>query len=218
MPELLLIEDDAVLGETLSERLSSEGYSVSWQKSLSSAMECSRKKRHDIALIDVGLPDGDGFSFVRELKDKMPFLFLTAMNSAEFRLEAYELGADDYIPKPFHFKELILRLKRVLDKYQIKATIDCDGCMLHTGSGTLRYPDGNEEILSQKESSLLTELLTRAPKVVTRTEIQNKIWNSAGSHNARTIDNVVLRLRQTLSKTGKDHIKTVRGLGYNWEP
>jgi len=118
MRELLLLEDDISLGETLKERLEREDYAISWSRSLAEAKQEFQAKRFNGAIIDIGLPDGDGFEMAREIRlsRPIPILFLTAMNSAEYRLEAYELGAADYIPKPFHLKELLLRLERVFLK------------------------------------------------------------------------------------------------------
>src|SRR5689334_20091462 len=108
MTRILLVEDDKSLGATLRERLSKEGYEVIWTETKKDSLAAHRQNPFDLYIFDVGLPDGTGFELAREVKDggNRPFLFLTAQSDAESRLEGYELGAEEYIPKPFHLREL----------------------------------------------------------------------------------------------------------------
>ncbi|HEX4924864.1 MAG TPA: response regulator, partial [Bdellovibrionales bacterium] len=117
MKHLLLVEDDPSLGATLQERLEKEGYSVAWAQSRAEAESAFARKPPDLVILDVGLPDGSGFDLAKLIKKKsvVPFIFVTAMTTAEYRLEGFEIGAEEYIPKPFHLKELLLRVKHVLD-------------------------------------------------------------------------------------------------------
>lgn len=126
--KLLLVEDDRSLGETLQERLQKEGYEVFWTVSAIFAKKLVKDEKPHLILLDVRLPDGDGFTLAEELKetkDCPPFLFLTAQAGAPERLRGFELGAEEFIPKPFHLKELLLRVKHVLEshKHSIEETI-----------------------------------------------------------------------------------------------
>ena len=106
MKHILLVEDNDSLGSTLQERLQKEGYQVCWVPTLAEAREAFDREVCDIILLDIGLPDGSGFSFAEQVKakTKVPIVFMTAMSSAENRLQGYELGAEDFIPKPFHLQ------------------------------------------------------------------------------------------------------------------
>lgn len=222
MPSLLLVEDDPSLGTTLCSRLRKESYTVHYASSFDHAKRLLESETIDIALIDIGLGDGDGFSLVREMKQDIPFLFLTAMNSAEYRLEGYELGADDYIPKPFHLKELLLRLEQVLNKHNIGKNIDCGCFLLNVDAQQIEFKDGKKTQLSTRDFKLLKALIQRAPKVLRREEVLNKLWSDGGEGgdergSSRSIDNAILRLRNVLEHTGEDRIRSIRGLGYHWD-
>src|SRR5689334_221910 len=115
MKHLLLVEDDSSLGATLQERLEKEGYSVDWATTQNEAISFLKSRAPDLVILDVGLPDGSGFDLAKKIKSEslVPFIFVTAMTNAEYRLEGYEIGAEEYIPKPFHLKELLIRVKHV---------------------------------------------------------------------------------------------------------
>lgn len=218
MTTLLLVEDDSSLGATLKERLEKEGFSVIWAQTNQDGQIAVKENTIHLAIIDVGLPDGDGFSLAHFIKEKqqIPFIFLTAMNSPEYRLEGYEIGAQEYIPKPFHLKELILRLKHVLANCSIEKYIDCGDFTLLLDSMIIQFADGSQEHLSSGDFSLLKALVDSSPKVLSRQEIIETIWQKSTEANARTIDNAVLRLRGLLRKTNRSCIRTVRGVGYQW--
>ena len=116
MARVLLVEDDASLGRTLAERLERDRLVVQWVQSIGEASEQLRPGAWDLAIVDVRLPDGSGFGLARQIKrtTTIPVMFMTALNSAENRLEGFELGADEYLPKPFHLKEFMLRVRHVL--------------------------------------------------------------------------------------------------------
>jgi len=115
MKTILLVEDDRSLGATLQARLSREGYQVSWVETKQRALTKVEDAFWDLIILDVGLPDGSGFELARELKANrsFPIMFMTALGSAEKRLEGFEIGAEEFIPKPFHLRELLLRVKHV---------------------------------------------------------------------------------------------------------
>lgn len=215
---LLLLEDDLDLGDILSNRLKKEGFEVIWAQTISDAKKVWTEHNIELCILDVSLPDGSGFDFAHSIQgnEELPIIFLTAMNSAENRLRGYELGASEYIPKPFHFKELLLRLRHVVRDH-IRVTKFEMGSVLFDPS-THEIIDSNSETrsLNRRESQLLAYLLRAAPKVVSRDELIQGIWSSESEPSQRSIDNLIVRLRQCLGEEQGANIKTVRGHGYSW--
>lgn len=229
MKSLLLVEDDRTLAETLSERLTKEGYTVTWADRAERAKDEVSRQRFDLMILDVGLPDGNGFEFARGLRAlpagtlnrETPFVFLTAMTSAEYRLEGYELGAEEYIPKPFHLRELLLRVKHVLDNHASPAVLDLGDRVIFWDAFEVRASNAATaevlERLQPRDGVLLQLLVSRSPAVVSRDEILNKIWGEENFPSSRTVDNAIVRLRQALGDTHAARIRSVRGVGYQWE-
>jgi DNA-binding response OmpR family regulator len=225
MKRLLLVEDDESLGATLQERLQKEGYTVDWATSLKQARAISVGDPFHLVILDVGLPDGTGTEFAKELRarSRVPFIFVTARNSAEDRLEGYEIGAEEYIPKPFHLKELLLRVRHVLENHTeapvsaagarrlsvLGKTIDLDAMAIES-------EDGKREFLAARDSRLLEFLIGVSPKVVSRDEILNEIWGEEKFPSTRTVDNAMVRLRQAIGDRDGKVIRSVRSVGYQW--
>ncbi len=218
MKNILVVEDDKALVGILSQRFTDEGYSVQTANSISQAKAALSKKSYDLALIDVGLPDGDGFSIAQEINDtyKFPYIFLTAMGSPEYRLEGYELGATDYIPKPFHFKELKLRVEKVLGESKGQKPFSKDGLTLNPESLSVKLPDETPRVLNTKEFTLLYALFAESPKVFSRKEILEDIWQTEGKTNLRAVDNCIVKLRGVLGDNYSKKIRSIRGAGYQW--
>lgn len=222
MFRLLLVEDDASLGATLKERLQKEGYGVEWVKSKHEAGElCNQQGEvslYDLIILDVGLPDGSGLDLARDLKMSrhMPIIFLSALSSAEYRLEGFELGAEDYIPKPFHLKELLLRIERVLNKEKQPAELVFPDFAVDLAAMAVVFRDGVKEFLQKRDFELLRFLIAESPRVLSRKEILFKVWRNESHQNGRSVDNAVMRLRQVLRRLNCECIRSVRGVGYQW--
>jgi len=214
---LLLLEDDSSLGATLRERLESQGYRATWARTISEAQKYIAKHTYDLLILDVGLPDGSGFDFARRarLTSSSPFIFLTAMDSAEHRLSGYELGAEEYIPKPFHLKELLLRIKKALEKGP-SSTLTSGEVKIDLYSMTITLPGGTTEFPGKRDFALLKLLLRAAPQVVSRKQMLDEIKGEGKSPTERTVDNSIVRLRQILSPLEDQYIRSVRGVGYQW--
>ena len=179
MSRLLLVEDDRSLGETLLERLQKEGYSVQWVEGQKSALDAVDAQVFDLILLDVGLSDGSGFDLARKIKAKRatPFVFITAMNSAEHRLEGYEIGAEEYIPKPFHLKELLMRLRHVLSTHAPSDSLSIGDKTIDFDAQAIVTPSGEREFLAARDFQLLKLLVQSTPKVVSRDEILDQVWD-----------------------------------------
>jgi two-component system, OmpR family, phosphate regulon response regulator PhoB len=214
--QLLLVEDDPTLGVTLKERLASEGYDVHWAASASAARTTFETRAHwDLILFDVGLPDGSGFELATEWKGRAPFLFVTALSDAEHRLNGFELGAEEYIPKPFHLKELLLRVRHVLENHAVKRDLHVNGAEINFTAMTVKDCNGQLQRPPAKDFQLLSLLVDRAPRVLTRDEILDAVWGKDHLGNTRTVDNAIVRLRGLFCESP---IRSVRGVGYQWIP
>lgn len=218
MRRLLLVEDDRSLGATLCERLSRESYDVSWVDTQQRALKKLNEGIWDLVILDVGLPDGSGFDLARHIKDRMPvpLMFLTALGTAEHRLRGFEIGAEEFIPKPFHLRELLLRVKHVLENHSVRREVTCNGRQIELESRAIVQPDGQREYPAVHDFELLQLLISNTPRVISRNEIVDVVWGEDKLPNQRTIDNMIVRLRQSLGDTNSKYIRSVRGIGYQW--
>lgn len=215
--KVLLVEDDKTLGETLLEVLQKEGYATTWKRNLQTAREACRD-HFDLILLDLSLPDGLSFDLAREIGSATPFIFMTAHSDSENRLKGFELGAHEFIPKPFHLKELLLRIKHVQENH-IQGTLQKrvlkNGRTIDLARMKILDVNGQSLNVTPRDFQVLRVILDGAPRVVSRDEILEKVLGDEEYPTARTVDNSVLRLRQCL---GNDSwIKSVRGIGYQWQ-
>lgn len=218
MKRLLLVEDDRSLGATLHERLLRETYDVAWVETKQRALKKLDEGLWDLVILDIGLPDGSGFELARHIKETtpVPIMFMTALSTAEHRLEGFEIGAEEFVPKPFHLRELLLRVKHVLDRYPVRHQISCNGRIIELESRVIVQPDGRREHPAARDFDLLQLLITSSPAVTSRNQILDALWGEDKFLNQRTIDNMIVRLRQSLGDTNSTFIRSVRGIGYQW--
>jgi two-component system, OmpR family, phosphate regulon response regulator PhoB len=218
MKRLLLVEDDRSLGATLHERLLREKYDVAWVETKQSALTKLNEGLWDLVILDIGLPDGSGFELARHIKSSatMPIMFMTALSSAEHRLEGFEIGAEEFIPKPFHLRELLLRVHHVLENHPVLHKVTCHGRTVDLDNRAIVQPDGSREHPAARDFELLQLLITSSPRVISRNQILDVLWGEDKFLNQRTIDNMIVRLRQMLGDTESTGIRSVRGVGYQW--
>jgi len=224
--QVLLVEDENNLGETLRDYLKAKKYHVDLAKSVKEAREKFQSLNPAIAILDIGLPDGNGISLAKEfrnLKKDCVLLFCTALNDPSLRVEGLELGAEDYITKPFELKELTLRLDRILKNRLISLT---NPDVLQFGKLTFwpkrfEFADASNNLspLNQKECAILEFLIERENEVVGREEMIEKIWGENSFPSNRTIDNYIVKLRKWADSDPNAGIKiiSVRGIGYKFE-
>lgn len=217
MTRILLVEDDRTLGTTLTERLRKEGYDTEWCATLAEAGRTFDRGLWDLAILDVGLPDGSGFDFARRIRafGSTPIMFMTAASSAQNRLEGFELGAEEFIPKPFHLKELFIRIRHVLDKRTTRHVVPFGRKAIDLDAMAVVHDDGTREYPQPRDFKILRLLIEWSPRVVSRDEILDRIWGEDRFPAERTVDNAIVRLRQSL---GDRAIRSVRGVGYQWSP
>lgn len=216
MRRVLLVEDDPTLGESLRDRLAQE-YQVSWARSVREAEALLQKERWDLAILDIGLPDGNGFDVAENLArhSDCQFLFLTAQADAENRLKGFEMGAQEFIPKPFYLKELLLRVKHVLDAHPVSRELKLREADVNLSDFSIRRRSGALEYPPVTDMKILKLLVEKSPQVLSRDEILDGVWGIDKTPNHRTVDNAVVRLRQLLGEDG-ERIRSVRGVGYQW--
>jgi two-component system, OmpR family, phosphate regulon response regulator PhoB len=214
---LLLVEDDPTLGQTLLERLQKELYRVTWTRNLAQAREKIKTDNFDLIILDVGLPDGSGFELAREVKKtrRVPLIFMTANASAPYRLEGFEIGAEEFIPKPFHLKELFMRVRHVLENHAARRKLRIGDRIIDFESMAILSDQGPSEFLPARDFQLLELLIKASPRVVSRDEILDSLWGDEKFPTNRTVDNIIVRLRSLLGEEGKC-IRSVRGVGYQW--
>lgn len=215
---VLLVEDDASLGRTLYERLEKEQYLVVWAQTVADAEHHLTGGHWDLAILDVTLPDGSGFGLARQIQKstRVPIMFMTALNSAENRLEGFEIGAVEYLPKPFHLKEFILRVRHVLTTQRAAprqvtcgaVVIDFDALVV-TGAGATVH-------LQVRDARVLQLLVEASPRVVSRSEVLDRAWGEDQFPTPRAVDNTIVRLRDALGDVAGGRIKSIRGIGYQW--
>lgn len=218
MNRILLIEDDSSLGKTLKERLEKEKYSVEWSQELKGARELLKSKSFDLIILDIKLPDGSGFDLAVEIKKitSSPLIFVSAMTTAEYRLKGYELGAEEFIPKPFHLKELLLRVRHVLMNHAPEKNLNIRGISVDFEKRAIAHVGQPLEYLQVKDFNILKLLIDVAPRVVSRDEILDLFWGDEKFPSTRTVDNVIVRLRSLLKDEENKLIRSVRGIGYQW--
>ncbi|MEK7689416.1 MAG: response regulator transcription factor [Bdellovibrionota bacterium] len=218
---VLLVEDESNVGSTLSARLTEASYDTTWVRSLSDARS-ALKTSWDLVLLDVGLPDGSGFDFAQLARTAFPglaILFLTAYGSEEDRVRGLELGAEDYVTKPFHLRELLLRIDNILKRTQANRKAPGEVVI---GKATIYFArseairDGKTVGLSPKECALLRILHDKWGEVVSRDEILDQVWSADEFPTSRTVDNFIVRLRRIVEDNAESPIwiRSVRGIGY----
>ena len=220
---ILVVDDEPDLLELVRFNLSQAGFRVETAASGREALEQLRRSPPDLMVLDLMLPDVSGNDICRQVRSDptladLPILMLTAKSEEVDRVVGFELGADDYVPKPFSPRELTLRVRAVLRR---RATSAAPGVGLEHGALRVDperhrcFVGGDEVELTAKEFRLLTTLMTRPGRVLTRERLLDEVWGSEITVTSRTIDTHLKRLREKLGVAG-DLIETVRGVGYRF--
>jgi len=221
--KILVVEDEANLGITLKEYLETIGYQSFLAGSVSEAREAFAKNTPQVVLMDIGLPDGSGLDLAKELRSQSKdflLFFLSAQNDPDTKLEALEVGAEDYITKPFALKELTIRLKRAFQLH--KDFLQKEDCFTHgplkIWFSRFQVQDASGEILNlgQKEAAILSLLYNGRDQVFEREQIIDAVWGEDKYPSNRTVDNYIVRLRKWCETDSKQSItiQSIRGIGY----
>ena len=216
MKNILLVEDNYTIIMGLKYSLEQENFKVISAQNVSEFNKEINKNEIDLVLLDISLPDGNGFEICKEIKSKkdIPVIFLTAQDEETSVVLGLDLGADDYIVKPFRTRELISRINSVLRRYGHNESnlIQYKNIKIDTSSAKV-YKDNEEIIFTSLEYKILLMLFSNQNKLISREQLLEKIWDIAGNFvNDNTLTVYIKRIREKLGD--ETIIKTVRGLGY----
>jgi DNA-binding response OmpR family regulator len=220
---ILLIEDESDLAQSIVILLSKEGYSIEWVDKYHEAVKRIDQRNYDCFLVDISLPDGNGLNIVRLLKEintDSGIIIITAKNSLNNRIEGLDLGADDYLSKPFHLAELNSRIKAVLRrrKFSGQKTIEIDNLKIIPENFQVQVNDVFVEF-TRKEFDLLLFLASNKNRVLTKDSIAEHIWGDYNdiSYSYDFLYSHIKNIRRKLLENGsKDFIQSVYGIGYKF--
>lgn len=218
---IFVLEDDDAIGIGLTYSLENEGYTVTLAKTVSQAMDIINEKTFSLYILDLTLPDGSGYDVCKKIKaaGDLPVIFLTAYDDEVNVVMGFELGADDYIAKPFRVKELLVRIKSVLRRYNKESAdgiIKLKDIIINTNEAKV-YKNSSEIVLTAMEYRLLLILLNNRGQVLSRNQLLENIWDIDGDFvEDNTLTVYIKRLRDKIEEEPNKpvYIKTVRGLGY----
>ncbi len=221
---ILVIEDEPDIRKTLEYNISQEGHTVLTAGSLHDAEKILQSQSLSLVLLDLMLPDGSGLDFCRKLKtnsktESIPVIILTAKDDEVDKVVGFELGADDYVTKPFSVRELILRIKAVLKRGEVKKDI----VEVERQFGDLKIDIDSHEVyvdemqinLTALEFKLLNQLVETRGRVQSRDQLLTEVWGYSAEVATRTVDTHIKRLRTKLGSMGK-YVQTIRGVGYKF--
>lgn len=222
---ILVVDDEEHLAAGIRENLEAEGYRTDVAHDGAAGLARLRAEPFDLVVLDVMMPNMDGIELCAQLRRdgiQTPVLFLTVKSAAEDRVRGFEAGGDDYLPKPFHLKELLLRVAAILRRsswYQASgAALEFGGNHIDFKTYEARAWDGSQHSLTHKEAMILRALADRPGNIVTREEILDRVWGYEVFPSTRTIDNFIVRLRKRFERNAEApaHFHTVRGVGYRF--
>lgn len=222
MTKILLVEDDGQIAAYLGELLRAEGFDTQISGCKKEASECLLAQAFDLVLLDVSLPDGNGFSICAEIKREyeIPVIFLTASGDEYSVVAGLDMGADDYIAKPFRPRELISRIRSVLRRCKKEQRIlNCGDLKVNVSSATVTKGE-KELFLSALEYRLLLLLLQNKGQILTRNQLLEEIWDASGEYvNDNTLSVYMKRLREKIEENPQSPrlLHTIRGIGYRME-
>jgi len=221
--KILIVEDQSRLGQFLRKGMSESGYTTTWVKSCAEARDALCETGYDVIILDLGLPDGDGLDLLREWRRggfNEPVLILSARDAVQDRIKGLDLGADDYLAKPFSLEELLARVRSLLRRQgAVKETVLQHGALrMDLVERSVRLHDQPLE-LTNREFSLLETFMRNPGRTLTRTLICEKIWESHYDMDTNLLDVYMSKLRAKLETlNGAPLFKTIRGVGYQLLP
>ncbi len=217
--KVLIIEDQQRLGQFLERGLKEYAYTVRWVDTCKDALDALAEESFDVVILDLGLPDGDGIEMLRRWRASgfnEPVLILSARDSVEDRIKGLDVGADDYLPKPFSFEELLARVRSLVRRQSSvkQVVLEHRGVRVDLLSHSVQL-NGRPIELTSREYALLEIFMQNPGRILTRTLISEKIWASNYDVDTNLLDVYMSRLRTKLETTaGKALFKTIRGVGY----
>lgn len=226
--KILLVEDEETMAVGLEYNLTEESYEVDWVKDGKEALKKIEEKEYDLIILDIMLPYYDGFEIaeiVRKKNPQMPILMLTARTGFEDKLRGLEIGADDYLTKPFHLKELLLRVRGMIKRKSWYSRAITVQPLYKFGSNEINFEnlkcknEKGEFQLTSYEAMIMKYLIDNKDKVVTRKELLENVWHLNPDVETRTVDNFIVRLRKYFEPDPSNpiYIVSVRSAGYMFQ-
>jgi two-component system alkaline phosphatase synthesis response regulator PhoP len=225
---ILLVEDEELVGTMVQMNLAHEGYDVRWVRTGPDTLAAARESASDLILLDIGLPGADGITVLETLRDEgvgTPVLMLTARGDVATKVEALELGADDYLPKPFDVAELLARVKALVRRSRARREVPSSQVVRFGGfevnlATRAATSTRGRVTLSEKEAAFLGMLVRADGQTLRRSDTLDQVWGVDATPTERTVDNLVLHLRKLFEPDPDQprHILTVRGVGYRFAP
>jgi two-component system alkaline phosphatase synthesis response regulator PhoP len=222
---ILVVDDEDHLVQGISENLNAEGYETAVAHDGYEGLEMIRNGSYDLILLDVMMPKLNGLEVcetIRSEGNQTPVLFLTVKSDPQDRIRGFESGGDDYLAKPFHLQELLLRVAAILRRnawyHASTPTFEFGDNRIDFQTYRAKAWDGTEHNLTHKEAMILRMLTERADRIVTREEVLDTVWGNEVYPSTRTVDNFIVRLRKRFERNPESpaHIHTVRGVGYRF--
>ena len=218
MAKLLVVDDEEKIREMIGKYAAHEGHEVTLASNGKEALEIFRDNEYDVVILDVMMPEMDGYETLKKMKEirEVHCIFLTALGEEYDRVYGFDIGAEDYVTKPFSLKELMMRIRVILKRdHKEDNSITVEGLTIDTEAHTV-FIDGERVDLANKEYELLLYLLKNRGKALTREAIINTVWGYAYDSDDRTLDTHMKLLRRDIREYGK-YITTIRGVGYRFE-
>lgn len=220
-PRILLVEDDPMLGEGLSISLKLEGYDIAWKKTFNAGLETFQSEKFDLTILDINLPDGLGTDLckaIREINQEVGIIFLTAKTDEETVVRGLELGANDFVKKPFSHRELMARVKALLrSKFPVNKELKFGELILSSDKRAAFYK-GEAMTLNRRQFDILSYFMIHHDQIITREQLLSHL-NTDGDVIDRTIDSHVSQLRKILKSHDVNdlQIASIYGIGYRFE-
>jgi DNA-binding response OmpR family regulator len=235
-PLIVVVEDEEELSKLICQHLEEAGMNVQAYNRTAPALRFLQHNFANLLLLDVNLPDGNGFDLLKQIKEQdinTPTIFLTANSHDEDKVKGLNLGGDDYVTKPFSYTELVARINAVLRRAESKADFNVTknvrttdgpfeflGVKVHPDRLELEFPNGTTLKTGRKELGILAYLHTHVGVVITRKELIHSVWGIHADIRSRSLDQYIVKVRAAFEKNGLslDCFKTVHGIGYIFEP
>jgi two-component system alkaline phosphatase synthesis response regulator PhoP len=223
--KILVVDDETHLADGIRENLAAEGYRTVVAYDGAAGFDAATTERFDLVIVDVMMPKMDGLEVCASMRREgiqTPVLFLTVKGAPEDRVRGFEVGGDDYLTKPFHLKELLLRVAAILRRSrwydEAQDALEFDGNRIDFKTYKARAWDGTEHNLTHKEAMIVQALAERESEIVTREDILDRVWGYEVFPSTRTIDNFIVRVRKRFERDPERpaHFHTVRGVGYRF--
>lgn len=221
--KVLMVEDEFVLAEIICESLELRGFSIKHTSSAIDALKLYTEYKPDIMILDVMLPDGDGFSIAKYIRNSdvyTPIIFLTSRSLPQDVVEGFESGGNDYLKKPFSLEELIIRMKALLSKNRLAIDVKPDVQNTRIGDYQFQYPKGvlsfagTKRMLTTRECEILQMLILNRNQILTRHTLLMTIWDNDDYFSGRSLDVFMAKLRKYLNNDPDVSILNIRGQGY----